>query len=111
AQIALARVHDDAAGVRRVLADEALHERALPRPVLAEQRVERAGGHAERHVVERDERAEALRQADDFDLERALAHPRPLSVSSRSSDRATAPKTPTCIVIILIAAWLLPYSV
>ncbi len=77
--VGMARVADDAlrpvdehaAGVRVVIAHEALHQRALAGAVLAEDGVERARGEPQRHVVERDEVAEPLGHADDLDVGRA----------------------------------------
>src|SRR5258706_12401749 len=97
--------------------DEAFHQRALPGAVFPEQRVEGSGLHVERDVVERGDGAEPLRHAEHLDLERAAVgdggghHPSLPSASRRAADGATAPKTPPCIVTILIAARWLPRSV
>src|SRR5262245_30193133 len=116
--LALAPPDHDLSGIRRMVADQALHERALPSAVLAEQRVERSGHHVERDVVERGHGAEPLRHAEHLDLERAAVggvgdshQPIFPSVSSKAADGAMAPKTPPCIVTILIAARWLPGSV
>src|SRR5262245_63768498 len=105
--LALAPPDHDLSGIRRMVADEALHERALPGAVLAEQRVERTRRHVERDVIERGHGAEPLRHAEHLDLERAAAggvgdghQPSFPSVSSKAVDGATAPKTPPCIVTI-----------
>ena len=116
--LALSPRDHDLPGVGGVVTDEALDQRALSRPVLPQERVERAGRHAQGHVVEGDQRAEALGHADDLDVERwrqngavlaAVArHACPATASTRAVDRATAPNTPPCIVTILIAARWLP---
>ncbi len=53
-------VEGERSGVGLVRTDEQLHERALPGAVFTEQRVDLAAFARERHVVERDDRAEAL---------------------------------------------------
>ena len=56
-------VDADLAGVGRVVAHDALDQGRLAGAVLAQQRVDAAGGDVERDVLERGERAEALGQA------------------------------------------------
>ena len=56
-------------------AGEDFHQRALARPVLAANRMEFAAGDVERHVGERDDAGEALRDAIDGDVRR-LRHGR-----------------------------------
>src|SRR5262249_24757178 len=112
--LALAAAHDDLARVGRVVSDQALHEGALAGAVLAQERRERAGRDAQRDAVERREGAEALGHAEHFDVDGP-----PLSgrrrggsrhhagfwiAAMKSAERDTAPKTPPCIVTILIAA-------
>ena len=108
--VTLAAGHRDLAGVRLMIAGETFHQRALAGAVLAEQRRERARLDAQGHVVERGEGAEALGHGEDFDFDRpALSAGRRCHAGSRmaamkSVERDTAPKTPPCIVTILIAA-------
>ena len=116
----LARSHHDLAGVGLVVADQALHERALARAVFPEERVEGARRDARRHVLEGGDAAEALGHADDLhadgairaflshcgrDRRRTVGHQASaVTTGTRSVERATAPNTPPCIVIILTAA-------
>ncbi len=114
ADLALPLPHYDLPGVGRLEAHQAFHQGALPGAVLSQQRVEGARRHPHGDVLERGEGAEALGHADHLDRHRALAverafrrdphHPRAPSVASTASERATAPKTPPCIVTILSAA-------
>src|SRR5262249_12166994 len=110
----------NAARIRPVIAHDALDQRALAGPVLAEERVERSGRHLERDVIERGEPAEALGHRHHFDAERVIGHRRrPVGnflgdldghamVSSNAGEFETAPNTPPCILIILMAwSWLL----
>src|SRR6478609_3880791 len=75
--------------------------------------MERTGGDLDRDIVERRELAEALGHADRFDPERCLPVRRctHASASTNSLELATAPNTPPCILIILIACSWLPLSV
>ena len=59
-------------GVDRAVDD--LHQRRLARPVLAEQRMERAGLDLDRHIVERDQRPEDLGHVMGFERRRDLGH-------------------------------------
>src|SRR5262245_52947481 len=86
--------------------------------------MERARRHLQRDILERGELAEALGHRDHFDAERALGHGRRRAVrdllgdldchaiaSISAGEVATAPNTPPCILIILIAWSWLPLSV
>ena len=76
--------------------------------------MEGARGDARRHVLEGGDAAEALGHADDLHADgaiRALAcgvgvghQASAATTGTRSVERATAPNTPPCIVIILTAA-------
>ena len=113
--VALATAHGDLARVRLVIADQAFHQRALAGAVLAQERRERARLDAQGHSVESGEVAEALGHAEDFDVDGASLTARPhvgdrhqagsRMAAMKSVERDTAPKTPPCIVTILIAAW------
>src|SRR5260221_300751 len=113
--LGLPAVDQHLAGGRAIEAHHALHQRRLAGAVLAEQRVERAGRHLDRDVVERRESAEAHRHADRLDADgrgrRSLAGMAHGSRSTTEAERAMAPNTPPCIVTILIAARWLPSSV
>src|SRR5579863_3195275 len=95
-----------------VVAHDAFHERALAGAVFAEQSVQRAGPNLQFDIVERDEIAEPHRHCDGIDAERAgrrgiFAYLHEIA-PIRSADLATAPNTPPCILIILMAcSWLL----
>src|ERR1700722_15289080 len=109
----LARADDQLAVVGPVIAHDAFDQGRLAGAVLAEQRMHGAGHHAQRHVVERDEVAEALRDVQRLDAEAApsaqtRAHG---SAATSAAERDTAPNTPPCILTILIAARWLPWSV
>ena len=69
ADVSLAAADHDAAGIGLVVADQALHQRALAGAVLAQQRVEAARRHLQGDGVQGGERAEALRHAQDLDVE------------------------------------------
>jgi hypothetical protein len=69
-EASIAPVDADDAGVRADHAERDSHQRGLPRPVLAEQRVHRTGAHGERRAVEGDGLAEALRDAGELEGER-----------------------------------------
>src|SRR4029077_14889758 len=73
-------VDEDPAGVRRLIAHDALHERALSRAVLAQEGVEGPRGERERDVVEDHERPESLADSDRRQL-----------WGRRSTDRRGAP--------------------
>jgi hypothetical protein len=109
-------VDHDVAGVRPVIAHDALDQRALAGAVLAEQRMERRGRHLQRNLVQRGEFAEALGHRHPLDADRAVRHRRRREVgnllgdldrhaiaSIRAEDPDTAPNTPPCILIILMA--------
>src|ERR1700722_16850067 len=109
----LARAHDQLAVVGPVIAHDAFDQGRLAGAILAEQRMHGAGHHAQRHVVERDEVAEALRDVQRLDAEAApsaqtRAHG---SAATSAAERDAAPNTPPCILTILIAAKWLPWSV
>ena len=93
-------VQQDLALVGGVVAHGALHQRALARTVLAQQRMEGAGFDLHRHVVERGHRAEALGKADQLEGRRG----RHASAFRTAAEWATAPKTPPCISTIFKAA-------
>ena len=83
------------AGVRPAEAAQHLDQRRLARAVLAEQRMDLAARDGERHVVERDGRAERLAQAADFDRRRLLIHCRlPDAATGRSWRRRGARRSP-----------------
>src|SRR5690242_1537627 len=114
----LAAVQQDLPLVGGVVAHGALHQGALARAVLAQQRVERALLHPHRHIVERRQGAEALGEA--HQLERRCAFVRRerrgadgvhATASITAAELATAPNTPPCISTILSAARWLPMSV
>ena len=67
-------VQADGAGVGREDAGDHVEDRGLARAVGADQRMDRAGRHAEAHVVHRAQAAEAL--ADAVELEPRAAHGR-----------------------------------
>ena len=67
----LVTVHKHLPAIRLVEAHDALHEGGLTRAVLAEQRVKGAGWHLDRHVIQRDERAENLADRDRLQPDRA----------------------------------------
>ena len=101
-----------------VIAHDAFDERALAGAVFAEQRMERAGPHLQRHLVERRELAEAFDDVERFDAERLLRGGRRRQAAGRNERRHlahamasmnfaefdTVPNTPPCILIILMAA-------
>ena len=93
---------DDLALVGPVIAHDALDQRALAGAVLAEQRVQAAGPDPHRDLVERDEVAETLGHADGLDAESAGGGHQP-SASRNAFASETAPNTPPCILIILMA--------
>src|SRR6185312_11668852 len=100
---------NDLALIEHAIADEALHERTLARPVLAEQGMHGAGAHLQRHVVERGEQAEALGRPHHFHAHgpRPIHHDRLPSVASSAFESDTVPNTPPCISTMLSAAsWL-----
>ena len=112
----LAVVDQHVAVVRPVVAHDAFDQRALAGAVLAEQGVEAAGRHLQRHLVERGELAEALGHRDRLDRERPIRNERQPAVGDLPGDRDrhgsapmkaaeldTAPNTPPCILIILTA--------
>ncbi len=97
-----------------VEAHHAFDERRLAGAVFAQQRVERARRHLDRHVVQRREAAEAHGHADGLDADRLARagfgerrDPHG-SFSTKALEFDTAPNTPPCILIILIAARWLP---
>src|ERR1700722_3882729 len=103
----LAATDDDVAFGGVVIAHDALHQRALAGAVFAEQRVEGAGTYFQLDIVEREEVAEAHGHGDGVDAEgarrrRGLADDHAIA-PIRSSDFATAPNTPPCILIIFNA--------
>ena len=63
----LAPVERERALVRRIEAHDAFDQRRLARPVLAQQRVERASRRLERDIVQRREGAETLGHAEGFE--------------------------------------------
>ena len=95
----LAVVQQDLALVGGVVAHGALHQRALARAVLAQQRMEGAGLDLHRDVVECRHRAESLGEADQ--LEGRRGH---VSTFRIAAELATAPNTPPCISTIFSAA-------
>ena len=68
----LAPVEEQAPRVGPVVADDALHERALAGAVLAEDGVKRSGRQCQRDVVEGAHVAEALGHPHDLDQRRSL---------------------------------------
>ncbi len=85
--VVLLAIDQHVSGVGAVVAHHALHERALPRPVLAEDRVEGTRREPERDVIERGQRSEALRHPAHVDEgRRRLAHL--LIVSSLGAPRS-----------------------
>ena len=98
--VILVGVSDQRALVGVVEPHDALDQRRLARAVLAEQRVDAAGLDPQRDVVERRQRAEALRHARRLEGEGA-GHG---SAAITPSAFDTAPNTPPCILTILIAA-------
>ncbi len=116
-------VEQDLAAIGRVEAHDAFDERGFAGAVLAEQRMNRSGLDLDRDVFERDQRAENLGHPDGFaatarasagaDACGSLnggseAHGR---FSKKLFELDTEPNTPPCILIILIAARWLPWSV
>lgn len=78
--------------------------------------MERSARHLERDVIERGELAEALGHRNNLDAERVIGHRRRWTVgdllgdldghamvSSSAGELDTAPNTPPCILIILMA--------
>ena len=101
-----------------VVAHDALDERRFAGAVLAKERMERAGPHLQRHLIERGELAEAFDDIERFDAERLLRGSRRRQAAGRDERRHlahamasmnfaesdTVPNTPPCILIILMAA-------
>src|SRR5262249_2158288 len=65
--VMLGPVDQQMSAIGPVVPHHALHQRALPRPVLAEDRVEGSRYQSQRDVVERGESAEALRHPTGLD--------------------------------------------
>ena len=110
-------IDEQLALVGLVIAHDAFDERRFAGAVLAEQRMERARPHLQRHLIERGELAEALGHVERFDAERLLRGGRRRQAAGRDERRHlahamasmnfaesdTAPNTPPCILIILMA--------
>src|SRR5262249_24567547 len=80
----LAVADDELPAIGAVIAHDAFDERRLAGAVLAEERMHRAGRHAQRHVVEHGRLAEALRHVQRLEAEaawrrRLLVHGSPSS--------------------------------
>src|SRR5262249_6886877 len=124
--------------VRAMIAHDALDQSTLASPILTEQRMHTARLHAHGHLIECHKGAKAFRHGDHFERQwhnamlllatrtcplgrvadlALVPAPRSAVCSAHTSpvssavDGATAPKTPPCMVIILIAASWLPRSV
>src|SRR5580700_11822125 len=94
---------------------DALDQRAFARAVFPNQSVKGSRRNFERNIVVGHEGAKTLGHVDQFDVEwlvvalrRRLIHAMALM---NSRETATAPKTPPCILTMLIAARWLPASV
>ena len=68
----LAVADDKLARVGPVISHDAFDQRRLAGAVLAEQRVEAAGGHFQRHLVERGKGAKALGHRQHLETQRML---------------------------------------
>src|ERR1700722_7485135 len=93
---------------RVIIAHDAFDEGALAGAVFAEQRMKRAGSYLQFDIVEGDEIAEPHGHGDGIDAKRA-ARQRHFpddhdKAPIRSTELATAPNTPPCILIIF-SAW------
>src|SRR5690606_24471934 len=112
--------HHDAAFVWPVVAHDALDQRGFAGAVFAEKCMEGSGRHLQRYVVERRELAEPLGHAQRFEPQRMMQvrrrrradQPRGVGAHAiapmKDLESETAPNTPPCILIILMAwSWLL----
>jgi hypothetical protein len=100
-----------------VITHDAFDESRFAGPVFAQERMERARTHLQRHGVERDELAETFDDIERFDAEGLLVGGRRRQAAGRNEgcDLAhamasmnfaafdTVPNTPPCILIILMA--------